>query len=322
MTLARAASRVVELALTLLGSSVVVFAALHAAPGSPEDQLVPDRRNATAEAIAAIRAQYHLDEPLPMQYWLWLKGVLTGDLGRSMQYGDQVTDLLLSRLPTTLWLVGYATTLFVVVGVTLGRLAAVHRGRVDTAILVGTSLLTGIPSFVAAIALLAVFAVALGWFPVLGDGSDGGLLGRLHHLTLPAISMAIGSLAIITRVTRQAMLSEGTREHVQVATGRGVPRRLVVRRHILRGSLGPVTTMAGMLFAGLFAGTVVVEQAFGLSGIGALLVAGINAQDFPLVQAVLLLLVAVYVVVSALVDLVHSLIDPRLRAADGAAVRA
>lgn len=309
----RVVGRLAELAITLGATSVVVFAALHAAPGDPEDLLVGDPRNATPETYARIRAEYHLDEPLAVQYWLWLKGILVGDAGRSMQYGDQVSDLVLSRLPTTLWLVAYATLLFVVGGVTLGRWAAVRRGRADSAVLVGTTLLTGIPPFVAAITLLAVFSVRLGWFPVLGDGSGGGMLGRLHHLTLPAVALALASVALIARVTRGSMIEQLGREHVEMARGRGIPGAVVVRRHVFRNALGPITTTGGLLLASMFAGSIVIEKAFALNGVGALLVDGINARDFPVVQAVLLFLVGAYVLVSTAVDLLHPLIDPRLR---------
>lgn len=202
--------------------------------------------------------------------------------------------------------------LFVVLGVGAGILAAVRRSTwVDSAVVGGTTLAASVPSFVAAIALVSLFGVQLGWFPVTGSGT--GIAGTLHHLTLPALSLALGALAIISRVTRQAMADAAASDHVEAARASGVPERDIIRRHVLRNALGPIVTMCGLVMAGMLAGTVVVETAFGLSGIGSLLVGSINAHDFPVAQAVLLLMVTGYVVVTTAVDLVHPLLDPRVK---------
>ncbi|MEV1020259.1 ABC transporter permease [Streptomyces sp. NPDC050264] len=310
----RLARRVAGLVATLFAASFVIFAAVYAAPGDPAVFLAGGRDKLTPERLAQIRAEYHLDEPLVVQYGRWLWDTVHLDLGRSFRYSDQVADLIASRLPTTLELVAFATVLYVVLGVGAGILAAVKRSTwVDSAVVGGTTLAASVPSFVAAIALVSLFGVRLGWFPVTGAGE--GLTGTLHHLTLPALSLALGALAIISRVTRQAMADAAASDHVEAARASGVPERDIVRRHVLRNALGPIVTMCGLVMAGMLAGTVVVETAFGISGIGSLLVNAINTHDFPVAQAVLLLMVTGYVVVTTAVDLVHPLLDPRVKEA-------
>ncbi|WP_113704507.1 ABC transporter permease [Nonomuraea lactucae] len=291
---------------TLLATSFVIFGASYAAPGDPVTFLAGGKENLTPEYISAIRAQHHLDDPFLVQYGRWLGDAVTGDLGRSLQYNDQVSDLLAARLPSTLGLVAYTTVLFVVFGVGLGVLAAVRGGRVDAAVVAGTTFATSVPPFVLATALTSLFGVQLGWFPVMGGGSP-------WHLTLPAVTLATGALAIISRVTRQAMIEQRELDHVTVARASGLAERLIVVRHVLRGALGPIVTMCGLVTAGMLAGTVIVETAFGLNGIGSLLVNAINTHDFPVTQAVLLLMVTAYIAVTTLVELVQPLIDPRAR---------
>ncbi|MBT2411505.1 ABC transporter permease [Streptomyces sp. ISL-12] len=308
----RIARRLAGFLATLLAASFVVFAAVHAAPGDPAVFLAGGRDRLTPERLATVRAQYHLDEPLVVQYGRWLGDCLHFDLGRSFKYGDQVADLITARLGTTLQLVAYATVLFVVLGVGAGVLAAVRQSTwVDSAVVGATTLAASVPSFVAAIALVSLFGVQLGWFPVTGGGT--GLGGTLRHLTLPALSLALGALAIISRVTRQAMAQAAASDHVEAARASGLPERDIVRRHVLRNALGPIITMCGLVMAGMLAGTVVVETAFGISGIGSLLVGAINTHDFPVAQAVLLLMVAGYIAVTTLVDVLHPLLDPRVK---------
>ncbi|MFH9072248.1 ABC transporter permease [Streptomyces alboflavus] len=310
----RVGRRITGVLATLLAASFVIFAAVYAAPGDPAVFLAGGRDKLTPERLAQVRAEYHLDEPLFVQYGRWLWDCVHLDLGRSFKYSDQVADLVAARFPTTLQLVLYATVLFVVLGVGAGILAAVKRSTwVDSAVVGVTTLAASVPSFVAAIALVSFFGVRLGWFPVTGSGT--GFLDTVRHLTLPALSLALGALALVSRVTRQAMVDAAASDHVEAARASGVPERDIVRRHVLRNALGPIVTMCGLVMAGMLAGTVVVETAFGLSGIGSLLVGAINTHDFPVAQAVLLLMVTGYIVVTTLVDAVHPLLDPRVEGA-------
>lgn len=297
--------------LTLIIASFIIFGAMYAAPGDPVTVLIGNPENITPERIAEVEAQYHLDQPFLVQYWYWLSGVLTGDFGVSYQYHQPVSGLISSRLSTSLSLVGLSTLVLAVLGIGLGIASAVKRGKtVDSVIIAATTLLASVPSFVAGIGFVAVFAVWLGWFPVAGSGS--GFLSTLHHLLLPAIAMAIGAIAIVSRVTRQSMVEQFGLDHVEAARAYGLRESSIVVSHVMRNSWGPILTMVSLVVASMIAGTVAVETVFGLSGIGSLLVDSINSHDFPVVQATLLIMVAAYMIVTTLLDLLHPLIDPRV----------
>jgi len=300
-----------EVLVTLLVASFAIFSAMYLAPGDTATLLAGGPENLSPENLAAIRAEYHLDDPFLVQYGYWLRDVLTGDLGRSYVYRQNVSDLIASRADVTLYLVAFAATIVIALSILLGVVSALRRGWFDRVTLAATTLLGGIPPFVGAVALVAAFAVGWELFPSSGEGQ--GFVGRAHHLTLPALALAAGSLAGLTRVTRQAMVEHADADHVEVALARGLPRRYVVRVHVLRNALLPIITMSGLVVAGMFAGTVIVEQAFGLSGVGSLLVRSIDDRDFPVTQAVLLLLVLAYVITTRLADLLQQLADPRLR---------
>ncbi|MFE7585462.1 ABC transporter permease [Streptomyces gardneri] len=302
--------RLLGLVAVLFVTSLVVFGAIHLAPGDPVTFLLHGRP-ATPEAVAALRTQYHLDDPLAVQYAKWLGGVLTGDFGTSAQFHQDVADLIASRLPGTALLVGYAALLVALIGVGSGILAALRPGPLDRTVLIGTGVATATPSFVTAIALVSLFSVQLGWFPGPG-GTPVGLSQQLYHLTLPAFALALTFAGLLARVTRSAMLDELGREHVEVARARGVAGQTVVRRHVLRNALGPVVTVGGTMLAGLLISTSIVETAFDVPGLGSLLVSSVTAQDFSVVQAITLLSVAAFVLVNLLVDLLAPLIDPRL----------
>ena len=295
---------------TLLVSSFLIFAALYLAPGSPLGYLTHGHTLSPA-AIHSIEAQYHLNKPFLERYWLWLTGVLHGDLGRSTITREPVTSLLAPRLGVTFTLVAMGALLIVVGGIFLGVLAGVRGRRTEGAVLAGTTIGMAIPSFVTATILINWFALKLGWFPVYGTGSGFG--DRLWHLTLPAISLALGLVAYVALITRAAVRVEMGSEHSDTARGRGLREGLVIRRHVVRNAMIPVVTVSGIAVASLVAGVAVVETAYELPGIGAYLVQSVNSNDFPVVQAICLILVVVYVVVNAVVDVLYLLLDPRLR---------
>ena len=209
-----------------------------------------------------------------------------------------------------MFLVIYASILILGIGITLGLFSALRR-RLGSVATVATAVGMATPAFVAAIVLILVFAVDLGWFPVFGAGA--GFADRLWHLTLPAIALALSWVAYVTQITKASVREELGREHVETARSRGIPWRLIVSRHVFRNALIPVTTVAGLTVAGLIAGAVVVEDAFGLNGIGSLLVQAALQKDFAVVQAIALLLVTTFVIANAVVDLVNGLLDPRVR---------
>jgi peptide/nickel transport system permease protein len=302
--------RVGLLALALIISSFVIFVSLNLAPGDPIAAL-SGGRTLSPQAVHALRAEYHLDDPLFTRYWDYVKGVvLHFNLGTSIQYREPVSHLIGQRIGVTAELVVYAGILIVVFGVGLGVAAGLRRGIVDSTVVTVSTVLAAIPSFVAAIVLLAVFAVDLHWLPALGDGSGFG--NRIEHLTLPAIALAASAFAVVTRVTRVTVRAELGLEHVQTAVSRGIPWRLVIRRHVLRNASIPITTVVGITITSLFALSAVVEQAFDLNGIGAALVQAALSKDFGVVQGISLLLVAAFVVANTIVDLLYAVLDPRV----------
>ncbi len=303
------ARRLVMLLASLLVASFVIFAALYAAPGNPISAL-SGGRSLPASSMAVLEQRYHLNDPFFVQYWYWLNGALHGNFGISITLRENVSTLIASRIWTTAGLVAYASVLIVIFGIGLGVLSGLRRGLVDTGTLLVTAVSAAIPGFVAAIVLILVFAVNLGWFPALGNGT--GLVGNLRHLTLPAVALAISSLAIVARVTRAAVRTEAGREHVQTAVSRGIPARLRIRRHVLRNAAIPITTITGITIASLIALDAVIETAFSLNGLGAYLVQSAQSKDLAVVQGISLVLVTAFVVVNLVVDLLYAVLDPRV----------
>jgi peptide/nickel transport system permease protein len=304
------ARRLVRTIATLLISSFAIFGALYLAPGSPLAFLTGGH-SLPPQAIHSIEAQYHLNKPFLERYWLWLTGLLHGDLGRSTVTREPVSTLLAPRVGVTLTLVVMAALLIVAGGILLGILAGVRGRRTDGAILTATSIGLAIPSFVSATLFINYFALKLGWFPVYGAGSGFG--DRLWHLTLPAISLALGLVAYVALITRAAVRVEMGSDHSDTARSRGLREGLVIRRHVVRNALIPVVTVSGIAVASLVAGVAVVEKAYELPGLGAYLVDSVTDNDFAVVQAICLILVVVYVLVNAVVDVAYLLLDPRLR---------
>lgn len=305
-------SRLAGLVATLLASSFVVYSSLYLAPGSPVDTLSGGRPLSPA-ATERLREEYDLNDPFFTRYWHWLTGALHGDFGRSTFFHQDIGTLLSPRIGTTLFLVVFASLLIVAIGIALGVVAGLGGRRTRTAVTASTAVGMGIPSFVASVGLIALFSVQLGWFPVTGSGD--GLFDRLWHLTLPAIALALAGVAYVARVAAASIRTEAAEDHVATAIGRGIPRRRVVRRHIVRNALIPITTVSGLTVAGLVAGTAVVEQAFQLNGLGSFLISSVNSEDFPAVQAICLIIVAVFLIVNSVVDGLYRLLDPRLRGA-------
>jgi peptide/nickel transport system permease protein len=298
------------LVVTLLVSSFVIFSALDIAPGDPIATL-SGGRSLPASSVAILKHRYHLDDPFLVRYGDWLRSAAHGDLGISIVLRENVSTLIASRIGTTLELVAYASLLIVVAGVGLGLIGALRPGMLDRGIVVLTAVSAALPSFVAAVILITVFAIDLGWFPALGNGT--GAVDQIRHLTLPAISLAAGSLALVARVTRAAVREEAAKEHVQTAIARGIPYSTIIRRHVLRNAAIPITTIAGLTIASLIAIDAVVETAFSLNGLGAYLVSSAQSKDFAVVQGISLVLVTAFVVMNTLIDLAYALLDPRVQ---------
>ncbi|WP_024356996.1 ABC transporter permease [Leucobacter chironomi] len=299
-----------SLLLVLLITSFVVFGLMYLAPGSPLS-FVLGPRGGTPDQIARVTEQYHLDDPFFLRYFAWLGDIVRGDLGESIVYRQSVTDLIGSRIGTTVALIALATIIIAVVGIGLGLLASLKGGWTDQLVTTFATLGLATPTFVIGVALISLFAVGLGWFPTNGSGSGG--FDTIVHLTLPAIALAVASAAYLARITRAAVLEEEGREHVQTAVARGLKPAIIIRRHVLRNALIPITTVLGLTVATLIAGAVIVESVFALDGLGSLLVRAILQRDFAVVQAVILVLVVAFVVINAIVDFLYTMIDPRIQ---------
>lgn len=305
--------RLLTLALTAWLATLVVFAVLEAIPGDPA--LVMLGTSAQPEAVAALRAQMGLDRPWPVRYAGWVGGMLHGDFGTSLTYARPVAGLVADRLAITLPLAGLALILSAGIAIPLGLFAAGRQGRAgDWAVMAFGQMGIAVPGFWFAILLILLFSVRLGWFSAGGfPGWEAGAGPALKALLLPAVALALPEAAILARITRTAALDTLREEYVRTAVAKGLPRRLVLQRHVLPNALIPVATILGLQFSFLVAGAVVVENVFTLPGLGRLLHQAIGQHDLIVVQSVVVLLAVTVVAVNALVDIACAAIDPRPR---------
>ncbi|WP_104668727.1 ABC transporter permease [Ensifer adhaerens] len=295
----------------LLMISFGVFALVHIAPGDPASSLLGARASDPA-TLAVVRARYHLDDPFLVQYGKWLSQVIRGDLGVSIQGNRAVTSTIADRLGVTIILSLMSTTLVLGIGILLGAVAAFRCGtRLDRAIVIFGVFGISSPAFVTGIFLLYVFGVLLHWFPVFGPGE--GILDRAWHLTLPAFALATSVMAIVIKITRAAMIEELARDYVTFARARGLSSRRIFFAYVLRNSLIPVVTAAGLIVVGIVAGAIYVEVTFSLPGLGALTIDAIQKRDIPTIQGTTLLFSAFVVLVNLAVDVIYTLVDPRIR---------
>ena len=311
--LSYALRRILIVVITLLAASVIVFAVLEIVPGDPARLMLGI--NATEDAVAALRQQMGLDQPLALRYFEWIGGMLTGDFGRSYTYSVPVIDLIRDRLVVSLPLALIALALSTVIAIPVGIFSAARRGTAaDTGVMAATQLGIAIPNFWFAILLVYVFAIALRLVPAGGfPGWDAGIGKALAALILPAIALALPQAAILARVTRSALLDVLGEDYIRTARAKGLPAGMVLRRHALRNALIPVLTILGLQFAFLLAGTIIIENVFYLPGLGRLVFQAITQRDLIVVESVVVLLVATVVIVNFLVDLAYAWADPRLR---------
>ncbi|EJL50486.1 ABC-type dipeptide/oligopeptide/nickel transport system, permease component [Rhizobium sp. CF122] len=295
----------------LLMISFGVFALIHIAPGDPVHSLLGTRAP-DPSTLAAIRARYHLDDPLLLQYGKWLSQVMRGDLGVSIQGNRAVTGTIADRLGVTIFLTLMSTVLVLGPGILLGAVAAFHCGtRLDRLVVALGVFGASSPAFVTGIFLLYVFGVLLNWFPTYGPGR--GFLDRAWHLALPALALAISVMAIVVKITRAAMIEELARDYVTFARARGLSWRRILFAYVLRNSLIPLVTAAGFIVVGIVAGAIYVEVTFSLPGLGSLTVDAIQKRDIPTIQGTTLLFSVFVVLVNLAVDVIYTMIDPRIR---------
>jgi len=298
---------------TLLLATVVVFLGVRALPGDPALALAGEDR--TPEALAAIRAEYGLDQSLPVQFWRFVSHALQGDLGVSVRTGESVSSMLATAIPVTVELSLLAIGIAVVLGVGAGVVAAVRRGRPSEWVANAFALLgLSVPHFWLGLIAILYLSVATGLFPASGFVPLGeSVPDNLHHVILPALILGTGLSAVIMRQTRSSMLDALSTDYVRTAEAKGLRPSAVIGRHALRNSLIVVVTIVGLQLGGLISGAVVTEQIFGLPGFGKMTIDAVFQRDYPVIQAVVLVTATSYIVINFVVDLLYSLIDPRVR---------
>jgi len=302
--------------IVLLIVSAITFFMINLAPGGPSALM---RFDVTPEQREALTRRFGLDQPVPVRYLQWLAGALHGDLGTSLTTQQPVLDRIGERLPNTLLLSGLALTLSIVVGIPMGVASALRRGKPTDYTLSTLSLLgLSIPAFWFGIMLILTFSVTLQWLPSSGvatTGADFSLTDRLQHLIMPTIVLSTAALPTVVRFTRSAMLEVLGQDYIRTATAKGLSRTVVTYGHALRNALVPVISVIGALVPRLVGGAVVTEAVFGWPGMGRLAVEAANGRDYPLVVGITVVIAAIVILTSLLVDLAYTWIDPRIRLA-------
>ena len=290
----------------LLGVSLVVFTIMHLTPGDPAEIMLGTE--ATQAQVTQFRKNLGLDQPVYIQYLLFLKNALQGDLGRSIRTNNRVTEEILSRFPATLALAASGLLLAILMGFPLGLVAALRQNTATDALasffaLIGFS----IPNFWAGLMLMLLLSIIIPVLPSSGHGT-------WRHLVLPSLTLAIQVMAVIARMTRSSMLEVVRQDYVRTAQAKGIPAVFVLTHHIVRNALIPVVTIAGLYFGLLLGGVVVTETVFSYPGIGRMLIDAIRAHDYPLIQGGVLVFGVCICAVNLLVDVLYAFLDPRIRA--------
>jgi peptide/nickel transport system permease protein len=297
----------------LFGMSLLVFSLIHLVPGDPAQVMLG--LTATPENVATLHKQLRLDDPLWRQYLTWLWNLLHGDLGTDFRSHEPLTQMLLRRLPVTLELTLFATLIAVVIAIPLGVVAAARRrGAADVT---GTALsLFGIsvPDFWLGVLLILVVSMRLDWLPPSGYRPlKDGLVSNLRYMTLPALTLAISMSAVLMRTTRAAMVEVLDQDFITFTRAKGLRERLVIYKHALRNASIPIVTVLGLQFGYLLGGAVIVENLFGLPGIGRMTLNAVNTRSYPIVQGGVLVIGLLFMVVNLATDLLYAALNPRIR---------
>ena len=305
--------RLLSLSLSLVAASLVIFLVMEVVPGDPASFMMGI--NADPQAVAALRTQLGLDEPLLLRYLGWVAGLLQGDFGISYTYRVPVSELIAERVVISLPLTLYALALSTLIAFPAGILAASRRNSAaDLSVMGATQLGVAIPNFWFAMILVLVFAVNLRWFSAGGfPGWEAGFWPAMQALTLPAIALALPQASILARVMRSSLIDTLDEDFMRTARAKGLSRGQALWRHALRNALIPVLTIIGLQFSFLLAGGIIIENVFYLPGLGRLAFQAITQRDLIVVRSVVILLVFAVIVVTFLVDLAYAAADPRLR---------
>jgi peptide/nickel transport system permease protein len=295
----------------VIGVTVIVFFMIHLVPGDPARTMLGV--HATPRRVALLHHEWGLDRSLPAQYVLFMKHLLRGDLGTSLIYNVSAWSLIWGRLPVTLWLIGYGTVLAIVIAIPLAVLAASRKDAARDQIVRAVPLVgLGFPPFWLGIMLLLAFGLHLGrLFPVGGYGT--GPIGHLHSMFLPALTVALGISPILIRSLRASLLQVLESDYITTARSKGISERRVLMRHALRNAVVSTVSVLGVNIGFLVGGTVVIEQVYAIPGIGQLMITSVFQRDFPIVQGVTLVFGVMVVLVYLTTDVLHSLLDPRVR---------
>lgn len=301
------ARRLLTSLLVLVGVSIFTFSMLHLVPGDPVTAVM-GRQAVSREEADALRERLGLNDPLPVQYWNYISRALRGDLGQSIRTNRPVAQVIGEQLPSTIQLALAAMPLAILIGSSLGLLAALKRDSwIDTAAMGLAISGISIPSFWLGILLILIFAVTLDWLPSIAPSDD------LRGLILPALTLAVAEGAVIARVMRASMLDVLDQQYITTARSKGLRERRVIFIHALPNALIPVITILGLQFGFLLVGAIVVETIFARQGFGRLTITAINSRDFPLVQGIVLVTATIYVVINTFTDLTYSFLNPRIR---------
>ena len=307
--------RLVLLLGTLLLVSALAFAAFSIIPGDPTGSVLGVE--ATDEQIAVFRARHGLDLPVWQRYWSWLTAFAAGDFGQSYKYDMTVNQLLADKIGVTLVLAAVSFVLILLISLPLGLIAARRPGGlVDRAVTVLTQITMSIPNFVLGIGLMYLFALVLRWFDPkyipLQDEQGLHLAAHLRFMAVPALAIALPKSAMTVKLLRGSILGELDQDYIRTAYSKGNSRGSALRRHVLRNAMIPVVTFLAMAIGDIMAGSIVVEQVFAIPGLGRMLIASINNRDYPVVQAIVVLLAAAVVGCNFLADLLYRVMDPRI----------
>jgi ABC-type dipeptide/oligopeptide/nickel transport system permease component len=301
--------RIAQLVVVLLLVSLIIFSIMHALPGDPVQLMLSgaESGSVTPERQDELREQMGLNDPLPVQYFRFIRGAVVGDLGTSVRLRLPVLDLILDRLGSTLALSLGGIFFAVLLGMSTGILAALRQGSwIDTFSMILAYVGVSLPLFWLGLILILVFSFQLGWFPPAGQQG-------LASLVLPSLSLGLISAGVIARLTRASLVEVLVEDYVRTARAKGLPKRIIYLRHALRNAFLPVLTILGLQFGAMLAGAVVTETVFSRPGLGRLVVSAILWKDYPLVQGIVLFMATTYVVVNLLVDLCAAWLDPRIR---------
>lgn len=306
--------RLIHSVIIIWGCATLVFFLMRAIPGDPIIQMLGPEY--TPEAADALRHKLGLDQPVLVQYVRWMGDALRGDFGSSITGAESVNSAILSGLPKTMSIALLSFVIATAIAIPAGVLAALKRNSfADFAVSLFAFLGVSMPSFWFGIILILVFAVNLGWLPSLGYASitEDGFVAWLKHLILPSLAIGAGYAAILMRFVRAGLLEAMSSDYIRTARAKGLTEKRVIIAHGLRNSLIPIVTVAGIQVALLLSGTVVIETVFAIRGIGRLLVGAIFDKDYPMVQAAILVVAVIFVFANLFVDILYTLIDPRIK---------